>query len=86
MDSYFRYIYARQFRVLLTVGKAQPSRFFRATVYGRLLFFVLTIFVTVYMSQSAALAGIGSIDLIGALITGYYLRKLPKGANGIEHR
>lgn len=49
--------------------------FFRATVAGRLFFFVMTVVFVFVFSQPLTLAAIGSVDLLGALWTIYVMRQ-----------
>jgi hypothetical protein len=50
--------------------------FYKATIVGRLFFFLVTVIFVFAFHQSSMLALIGSIDLIGALWTFSTLKKI----------
>ncbi len=52
--------------------------FYKATIVGRLFFFLVTVIFVFTFHQSSMLALIGSIDLIGALWTFSTLKKFKK--------
>ncbi|MFN5629094.1 MAG: hypothetical protein ACK48W_07390 [Bacteroidota bacterium] len=45
------------------------TAFYKATIVGRLFFFIITVVFVYFLKQSPMLALIGSIDLIGGLCT-----------------
>lgn len=53
----------------------KQEAFFKATIYGRIFFFVVTLAFVLLFQQSLMLALIGSVDLIGAIWTYSTLRK-----------
>lgn len=50
-------------------ARAEQTAFFRATVAGRLFFFLMTVVFVFLFNQSPMLAMIGSVDLLGGLWT-----------------
>jgi len=52
----------------------EQTAFFRATVAGRVFFFFATIAITLFFNQPLMLAGVGSMDLLGAIWTWKTLR------------
>lgn len=53
----------------------EQTAFFRATIVGRLFFFVATATMTIAFGQPVTLAAIGCVDLFGALWTLSTLRQ-----------
>jgi hypothetical protein len=53
----------------------EQTAFFKATIYGRLFFFFMTVVFVFAFNQSPMLALIGSVDLMGALWTLYAFKK-----------
>ena len=53
----------------------QQTAFFKATIIGRIFFFLMTVVFVFAFKQPATLALIGSVDLIGALWTYFTLKK-----------
>jgi hypothetical protein len=54
----------------------EQTAFFKATVFGRLFFFFMTVVFVFALKQSPMLALIGSVDLAGALWTYFTFKKL----------
>jgi hypothetical protein len=53
----------------------EQTAFYKATIVGRLFFFLMTVLFVVVFQQSPMLALIGSVDLLGALWTLLAFRK-----------
>lgn len=50
-------------------SRFEQTEFYKATIMGRIFFFLATCMITLVLKQSIMLAAIGSIDLMGALWT-----------------
>lgn len=59
----------------------EQHAFFRATVFGRLFFFIMTFVFVIIYDQSTMLDAIGSIDLIGAVWTFSTLKQITTNPN-----
>lgn len=59
-------------------SRHEQIEFFKATIVGRFFFFFMTIAFVFVFNQSATLAAIGSVDLLGALWTWCAMRSNSK--------
>ena len=57
------------------------TAFFKATIVGRIFFFIVTSVFTILFHQSPMLALIGSVDLLGAAWTYFTLKKTTNESN-----
>lgn len=58
-------------------ARTNQTGFFRISIPERVIFFLGTVVLVVFMQFSPVLALIGSVDLFGALWTGWTLRRSP---------
>ena len=54
----------------------EQTAFYKATIVGRVFFFLMTVLFVFIFNQSPMLAFIGSVDLMGALWTYFSLKKV----------
>jgi hypothetical protein len=59
-------------------SRYEQTEFFKATIIGRIFFFLMTILFVFVFEQSPMLATIGIVDFVGALWTGHAFKTNPE--------